>query len=229
MKPVKSRNLIKRLFRPKNILSALLLLIPAICFADGGVRAVGLLMDMLLFGLYGFTALAAFLFVDFFLRRYSPHRLVAILIAIPLAFIGLFILFIIRDYLLLGYTILIPNLLILLTAPWIKASPQLEAILGRIDEDRNFIIWVKLRRNTSGQIEVTYRQVLDKNRIPGRNFYSLVDLGNWVTGGNPAFSAHQEAIDYLRSTHHLPELKFVKRGNLQPEYLKLLAAERKEN
>ncbi len=227
---------------PRTFLTIFLLLfLPIACYADGGVRALGALIDLSLFFSYSLTAFSIFLAFKFYSNRKAGIKQIVLFISVLLALFGLKIMLIyslsidydqIESYrqedstmLLVGVSIFLPNLLIALMLPWFKSYSRLEFILGRISENKDVIIWGRIKREvTTGQIQLTYHQALDNLRKESRDFYNLVDLGFWEDGETQNFNNYQAAVDYLRSSY--AGVKIVSAGMLQPEYLKLLRAEK---
>lgn len=219
-------------------------LVPVTCYAqdlDGGVRSF---LNGVLYILYFFTALSAYNLFRFLENRQSKSRTTAIIISAVIVLIGSAVLFTssplphyaesklaqedARKQRNVGFTLLLPNLLIVLVAPWPKSGRSYEVLIGRLDNDQRLLTWASIKRIKSGQIEVLFHKVIDRgDRFS--NFYYLAPIGSTDKQERHLLNNHQEAVNFLRSEFNSVQLRFVEKGDLQKEYKMLLNKERNKS
>src|SRR5690349_16024301 len=126
-------------------------LFPMICYGDTE-QTLEAFINLFLFCIYSLTAISIYFFIKFYYCRNSTSKTISLLISISLVLVSSFILLtsapsphytpsesdiqLSKDQLLVGYSILIPNLLIAILLPFLKSYPQLEVLLGRITGDQ---------------------------------------------------------------------------------------------
>lgn len=208
---------------------------------EGGVSSF---LNGILYILYFLTALSAYNLFRFHENRQSKNRTIAIVISAFIVFIGAVVLITssrssfhvenerVQEYSRkqrnVGFTLLLPNLLIVLVAPWPKSSRSYEVLIGRLDEDQRLLTWASISRIKSGQIEVFFHKVIDRGERFS-SFYYLAPIGSTEKQERHLFGNHQEAADFLRDRYNSVQLRFVKKGDLQKEYKMLLSKERNKS
>ncbi|MBD1397521.1 hypothetical protein H9Q13_10115 [Pontibacter sp. JH31] len=231
-----------KVIKASLLISLSLFLIPQLSYGQGQEKAIGGMIAIFLSILFALTALSAYFLVKLYNQRLGSSKVKAILISLVLVFIGTLIILLsgphpdnaqdpysqkdAMERKNVGYLILIPNLLIMTAAVFIKSYASYEALLGRLDEDRRVITWVSLKKIKTNQVELAYHKVMDKWQGRFDDIYNFSPYMDGRTSPVLRFENFESAAEDIRNTYELEKLRFVRKGKLKAEYRRLLSSEK---
>ena len=110
----------------------------------------------------------------------------------------------------------------------INLGKTVEAFLGRINEDKEIVSWIDLRKTKKGRVKLTYHEVYDEGSLEWLDLYAFTLVDPDMDVETYKFDSVQDALKFIKEKYNVHEPKFLNSGVIQDEYKKLLISEGRE-